>query len=214
MVTITINKYSVFFDEASTQWKKDFNYNVAFLLRNQDEFNVKLRTEGFVFLNDIYKSLGLQPKKSVSTAGWIFNEGSYTYIDAMITEPSMDGKTNMFLLTFNCEDDIRKNVSEEIFEAKYKDWFGETTGIEDKKIDCIFCDPDKYGRQPMIYETKFIGGYPFFTNGLFIHLENGRPQLSSYLLNAELDDIVDDRIDIKYCPICGRKLDEKYMEVE
>ena len=138
---LTMNKYSVFFDETSTQWEKDFERNKTFLLIKQAEFNCWLQLEGFVFLNDIYKSLGLQPKKSVATAGWISDGDSY--IDAMIWEHSMVEKTNMFLLTFNCEDDIRKNVSENIFEAKYKDWFGEATDLEDKKIDCIFCDPDK-----------------------------------------------------------------------
>ena len=86
----------------------------------------------------------------------------------------------------------------------------ETEEKEDKIMEqekyCMYCDPDKYGRQPISYNTTYVGGHPLFTTGVFIHLENKRPELSSYVLNAEYNTICDDRIVIEYCPCCGRKL--------
>lgn len=76
----------------------------------------------------------------------------------------------------------------------------------EQEKDCMYCDPDESERQPISYNTAYVGKSLLFTTGVFIHLENKRPELSSYVLNAEWNTICDDRVVIEYCPCCGRKL--------
>lgn len=75
-----------------------------------------------------------------------------------------------------------------------------------KNTNCFYCAADSFERQPILYKTVYMNNNPFFTSGLFIHLEEEGPQLSSYILNSECYDVVDDRVPIKFCPMCGRKL--------
>lgn len=70
------SEYSVFFDECSTEWTKDPNYNLMFLRSQQEYANQLLRTKGFLFLNDVYKALGLPETKAGQVMGWIYDGDS------------------------------------------------------------------------------------------------------------------------------------------
>ena len=102
--------------------------------------------------------------------------------------------------------DFTTDETEDLFNF----WYERNTENGGKKMEqekyCMYCDPDKYGRQPISYNTAYVGKSLLFTTGVFIHLENKRPELSSYVLNAEWNTICDDRVVIEYCPCCGRKL--------
>ena len=65
--------YTKCFDEYCLGWTKDAEYNLMFLRQQQSYFNDKLRTEGYVFLNDVYKALGIPVTKAGQIVGWVYD---------------------------------------------------------------------------------------------------------------------------------------------
>lgn len=63
--------YAVLFDETNRNFKKDWGYNQTFLAAQQTWANNKLRADGHIFLNDIYRMLGLPDTKAGAVTGWI-----------------------------------------------------------------------------------------------------------------------------------------------
>lgn len=70
--------YGRFFDEVcgANDWSRDPVYNYLFLRARQDEANRKLRTDGYLFLNDLYKMLGIDPSIDGQLVGWVYDENS------------------------------------------------------------------------------------------------------------------------------------------
>ena len=66
--------YAVFFDELSPMYQKDAELNKFFLLQQQEWANQKLRADGYLFLNDVYDSLGVKKTKAGQIVGWIYDE--------------------------------------------------------------------------------------------------------------------------------------------
>lgn len=65
--------YARFFDENNPNWEKNADYNLMFLRAQENFANQKLRADGYLFLNDVYDSLGI-PKCSIGQAvGWIYD---------------------------------------------------------------------------------------------------------------------------------------------
>lgn len=58
------------FDEYCRGWKKDADYNLMFLRRQQDHANEKLNADGFLFLNDVYEMLGIDKTPTGQYVGW------------------------------------------------------------------------------------------------------------------------------------------------
>ena len=63
--------YAVLFDEHNRNFKKDWGYNQTFLAAQQTWANNKLRADGHIFLNDIYRMLGLPDTKAGAVTGWV-----------------------------------------------------------------------------------------------------------------------------------------------
>ena len=63
--------YAVIFDENNRNWKRDWGYNQTFLAAQQTWANNKLRADGHIFLNDVYRMLGLPDTKAGAVTGWI-----------------------------------------------------------------------------------------------------------------------------------------------
>lgn len=63
--------YAVCFDETNRNFKKDWGYNQTFLAAQQTWANNKLRADGHIFLNDVYRMLGLPDTKAGAVTGWI-----------------------------------------------------------------------------------------------------------------------------------------------
>lgn len=70
----TRGDYTKCFDETCLGWTRDAEYNLMFLKQQQNYFNDKLKTEGVVFLNDIYKALGFQVTRAGQVVGWVYDE--------------------------------------------------------------------------------------------------------------------------------------------
>lgn len=68
--------YARFFDETSKYHKKDTGANLFFLNSMQNYANDRLRNDGFLFLNDVYESLGLPKTKTGQIVGWVYKPNS------------------------------------------------------------------------------------------------------------------------------------------
>lgn len=65
--------YARCFDESNVNWQRDNMYNSMFLTSQQTWLNNKLRADGHVFLNDVYRALGFKDSSAGAVTGWIDN---------------------------------------------------------------------------------------------------------------------------------------------
>lgn len=65
--------YARFFDDGCTGWTKDPEYNLMFLRAQQNYANDLLKARGYVFLNEVYKMLGIPESKAGQIVGWIYD---------------------------------------------------------------------------------------------------------------------------------------------
>ena len=54
--------YSKFYDSSCYNWEPDSESNLYFLNKAQRELNNQLKEDGYLFLNDVYKRLGIMTK--------------------------------------------------------------------------------------------------------------------------------------------------------
>ena len=110
------SEYARFFDEWCTGWQKDAELNLYFLRQQQNYANEKLKADGYLFLNDVYKMLGIKTTKAGQIVGWIYDEsGEYSdgHVDFGIydlyNEKARDfvnGRERSILLDFNVDGNI------------------------------------------------------------------------------------------------------------
>ena len=115
-VAVNCSPYAKFFDEASPYWEKDPEYNLMFLKAEQNYANDLLKARGYLFLNDVYKRLGIPETKAGQVVGWIYDEKcpvGNNYVDFGIhtsdrekTRDFVNGYENCILLDFNVDGDI------------------------------------------------------------------------------------------------------------
>lgn len=66
--------YARCFDDGCTGWDKDSEVNLLFLKHQQNYANELLRSNGYLFLNDVYDMLGIPRTKAGQVVGWIYDE--------------------------------------------------------------------------------------------------------------------------------------------
>lgn len=76
-----LSPYARFFDEYSTEWKKNAEHNRIFIQCQQNYANHKLKARGHVFLNEVYDSLGLERSQAGAVVGWVMDGEGDNYID-------------------------------------------------------------------------------------------------------------------------------------
>lgn len=76
-----ISPYAVIFDETSTEWSSDPEYNKLTLHRIQQTCNDMLHARGHLFLNEVYQELGLPHTRIGQMVGWISNGDGDGYVD-------------------------------------------------------------------------------------------------------------------------------------
>lgn len=64
--------YARVFDEFSPRFSREPGMNSMFLSTTQHWANDKLRAQGYLFLNDVYKMLGLEPSEAGQIVGWVY----------------------------------------------------------------------------------------------------------------------------------------------
>ena len=114
------SEYARFFDCGSEEHKKDPEYNLMFLRRQQDYANDLLKHKGYVFLNEVYDLLDIPKSVAGQSVGWIYdpdnNEGD-NYIDFGIYNPTeanrrfVNGYEYNILLDFNVDGPILERLS-------------------------------------------------------------------------------------------------------
>lgn len=105
--------YAKFFDEYCDGWTKDAEMNLVFLKHQQSMANKILQDQGYLFLNDVYKMLGIQPTKAGQIVGWVYDEENQTgdnYVDFGLYDIShegardfVNGRERSILLDFNVD---------------------------------------------------------------------------------------------------------------
>ena len=103
--------YAQIFDEHSTQWRRDADYNRAFLHCQQNYANELLRRRGHLFLNEVYDALGFDRTPEGSQVGWIENGNGDGYVDFGIFDnlaneairDFMQGREYSVMLDFNVD---------------------------------------------------------------------------------------------------------------
>lgn len=68
------SQYARIFDETNPNFSEDHEYNIWFLRECERFYNKRLREDGRVFLNEIYKRLGFEPTKAGQIVGWTYNK--------------------------------------------------------------------------------------------------------------------------------------------
>lgn len=115
-----ISDYARFFDECSEYWKKDSEYNLMFLRKQQQYANDKLISQGHLFLNDVYDMIGLEKTKAGQIVGWIYDKenplgdnyvsfGIYG-IDRRKNREFVNGIERSILLDFNVDGNILDRI--------------------------------------------------------------------------------------------------------
>lgn len=78
------SEYARAFDDGCKGWTKNAEMNLYFLRSVQNWANDKLKREGYLFLNDVYESLGFNKTAAGQIAGWYYDEEDPTgdnYVD-------------------------------------------------------------------------------------------------------------------------------------
>ena len=110
----SIDEYSRFFDESCLYYESNRDYNLAYLRAQQALLNDRLKADGFLFLSDVYDSLGIKRTKMSQTVGWIYkpsdNDQGDNFVDFGILETYREtedgGYEPAILLEFNVDGPI------------------------------------------------------------------------------------------------------------
>lgn len=109
-------EYSYFFDVGSCYWEKDAEKNKWFLVQQQNWANEKLKSRGYLFLNEVLEALDIPVCKAGQIVGWIYDEKKSKgdgYVDFGIFNISreanrrfVNGVERTILLDFNVDGPI------------------------------------------------------------------------------------------------------------
>lgn len=112
------SEYARWFDETCPDWDKNPEYNLNFLLSQQQFANDRLRAEGYLFLNTVYRALGIPETKAGQIVGWIYapddESGKFAnYVDfglfnadRKINRDSVNGYDRYFIVDPNVDGNI------------------------------------------------------------------------------------------------------------
>lgn len=105
--------YARFFDESCAAWQNDAEYNLTFLKAQQQYANDLLKARGRLFLNEVYRMLGIDETKAGQVVGWVYNPDNPTgdnFVDFGIYDMSrervrafVNGYEPNILLDFNVD---------------------------------------------------------------------------------------------------------------
>ena len=108
--------YAKFFDESCPGWTKDAEQNKYFLLCQQNYANEMLKAHGYLFLNDVYKLIGVLSTRAGQIVGWVYDEKNPVgdnYVDFNIMDINserarafVNGYERSILLDFNVDGNI------------------------------------------------------------------------------------------------------------
>lgn len=68
------SEYARIYDDGCNGWTKDPELNLAFLKKQQNYADDRLKARGYLFLNEVYDILGIPRTKAGQVVGWIYDE--------------------------------------------------------------------------------------------------------------------------------------------
>ena len=105
--------YARFFDAMNPNWTKTAEYNMFFLTSQQTWANDRLKAKGYLFLNEVYDSLGLPWSQAGQIVGWQLNNGGDGFVDFglydiadEVSRAFVNGLEDTILLDFNVDGPI------------------------------------------------------------------------------------------------------------
>jgi Family of unknown function (DUF6353) len=105
--------YAKFFDELNPNWTKTPEYNLLFLRSQQNWANDRLRAYGFIYLNEVYESLGIPRSQAGQIVGWRLEGDGDGFVDFGIydiydesSRAFVNGVEGSILLDFNVDGPI------------------------------------------------------------------------------------------------------------
>ena len=111
-----ISEYARFFDESCSCWNKSQFHNQMFLKQQQNYANDLLKAQGYLFLNDVYKMLGMDVAPYGQVVGWIYDEKNPVgdnFVDFGLYDLNdeakrlfINGRERTILLDFNVDGNI------------------------------------------------------------------------------------------------------------
>lgn len=104
-----VSPYARFFDERSSQWEKNAEFNNIFLRSQQNYANNLLRARGHLFLNEVYDMLDIPRTQEGQVVGWVLGNGD-DYVDFGLNDcyrekvrDFVNGYERSILLDFNVD---------------------------------------------------------------------------------------------------------------
>lgn len=101
--------YAKFFDELSSQWRKNSDYNLMFVRTQEQIFNDLLHARGHVFLNEVYDAFDIPRTQAGQMVGWVRGNGD-SFIDFGVYDLNdenkrafVNGFERSILLDFNVD---------------------------------------------------------------------------------------------------------------
>ena len=108
--------YAKIFDESHPDWRKDAEQNLYYLKALQAQATDKLRSQGHLFLNEVYDMLGFKRTRAGAAVGWIYDPRhpiGDDFVDFGMYEVRrekavdfVNGYERSFILDFNVVGDI------------------------------------------------------------------------------------------------------------
>lgn len=109
------SQYAVLFDQGNVNWQPQAEYNRTFIQLQQCWANERLRAKGHLFLNDVYRQLGMEETPAGQIVGWVVGGNGKTtagdgYVDFGLFDPKtqeimdfMMGEEGSVWLDFNVD---------------------------------------------------------------------------------------------------------------
>ena len=128
--------FARFFDDGCVGWDKDAEYNLMFVRGVESWATNKLRADGYLFLNEVYKALGIPQTYAGNYVGWIYDDknpvgDNRVIFDIFNPEKEgnrmfVNGSSNAILLDFNVDGDLIHNpaLSERLSDCFPGDFLG------------------------------------------------------------------------------------------
>lgn len=101
--------YARFFDQLSSSWQREPEYNLVFLKCQQNYANDMLRARGHLFLNEVYDMLGIPRSKAGAVVGWRISDDGDCFVDFGLYDGNeaarafVNGVEGAILLDFNVD---------------------------------------------------------------------------------------------------------------
>ena len=110
--------YAKVFDDTHSDWKQDSEMNLFYLRARQAQANDMLKSQGHLFVNEVYDMLGFKRTKAGAVVGWIYDDKKPygdNFVDFGMTEirrhdADSDEYKRAFILDFNVVGDITSKI--------------------------------------------------------------------------------------------------------